>query len=61
MGSIVWYTGTIIGAWNVFFLYVVPYLWVHHWLSTSSLPFHAPMIVPVYHTIEPMISRPMSE
>jgi hypothetical protein len=24
MGSIVWYTGTIIGAWNVFFLYVVP-------------------------------------
>lgn len=38
MGSIVWYTGTIIGAWNVFFLYVVPYLWVHHWLSTSFIP-----------------------
>lgn len=33
MASIVYYTGTIIGAGNVFLLYVVPYLWVHHWLS----------------------------
>ncbi|CAG7935948.1 unnamed protein product [Penicillium nalgiovense] len=40
MGSIVWYTGTIIGAWNVFFLYVVPYLWVHHWLIAITYLQH---------------------
>ncbi|KAJ5456550.1 hypothetical protein N7530_011824 [Penicillium desertorum] len=38
MGSIVWYTGTIIGAWNVFFLYVVPYLWLpSHTFNTLTL------------------------
>jgi omega-6 fatty acid desaturase (delta-12 desaturase) len=36
MGSILCYTASIIGAWNVVLLYVIPYLWVHHWLSMSS-------------------------
>ncbi|KAJ5474225.1 Oleate delta-12 desaturase [Penicillium sp. IBT 31633x] len=48
MGSIVWYTGTIIGAWNVFFLYVVPYLWVHHWLIAITYLQHTHPDVPHY-------------
>ncbi|KAJ5542753.1 hypothetical protein N7461_008756 [Penicillium sp. DV-2018c] len=48
MGSIVWYTGTIIGAWNVFLLYVVPYLWVHHWLIAITYLQHTHPAVPHY-------------
>jgi omega-6 fatty acid desaturase (delta-12 desaturase) len=36
MGSTLCYTASIIGAWNVVLLYVIPYLWVHHWLSMFS-------------------------
>lgn len=39
MGSILYYASTQIGGWNVVLLYVVPYFWVHHWLSMFS-PFH---------------------
>jgi omega-6 fatty acid desaturase (delta-12 desaturase) len=35
MGAVLYYAATQIGAWNVVLLYVVPYFWVHHWLSMS--------------------------
>lgn len=37
MAAVLYYASTQIGAWNVVLLYFVPYLWVHHWLSVSSL------------------------
>lgn len=40
MGSILCYTGSFIGVWNVVLLYLIPYLWVHHWLSMSNHPCH---------------------
>lgn len=33
MGSILYYASTKVGVWNVVLLYLVPYLWVHHWLG----------------------------
>lgn len=37
MGSVLYYASTQIGGWNVVLLYVIPYLWVHHWLSEYTL------------------------
>ncbi|KAJ5325276.1 hypothetical protein MYU51_020837 [Penicillium brevicompactum] len=48
MGSTVYYFGTIIGAWNMFLLYVVPYLWVHHWLIAITYLQHTHPEVPHY-------------
>lgn len=38
MGSVLYYAAMKIGAWNVVLLYLVPYFWVHHWLSKSIQP-----------------------
>ncbi|CAG7939405.1 unnamed protein product [Penicillium olsonii] len=48
MGSIVYYFSTIIGGWNMFLLYVVPYLWVHHWLIAITYLQHTHPAVPHY-------------
>ncbi|CAI4213594.1 unnamed protein product [Parascedosporium putredinis] len=31
--SMIYYGATIVGGWNMFLLYAVPYFWVHHWLG----------------------------
>ncbi|KAJ5769738.1 uncharacterized protein N7511_001789 [Penicillium nucicola] len=48
MGSILYYTASIIGAWNVVLLYVIPYLWVHHWLIAITYLQHTHPDVPHY-------------
>ncbi|KAI9930808.1 hypothetical protein ASPWEDRAFT_154003 [Aspergillus wentii DTO 134E9] len=48
MGSVLYYTGTHIGAWNVFLLYGIPYLWVHHWLIAITYLQHTHPEVPHY-------------
>ncbi|KAJ5296201.1 hypothetical protein PENANT_c021G03684 [Penicillium antarcticum] len=48
MGSILCYTASIIGAWNIVLLYVIPYLWVHHWLIAITYLQHTHPAVPHY-------------
>ncbi|CAG8933601.1 unnamed protein product [Penicillium salamii] len=48
MGSIVYYFSTVIGAWNMVLLYVIPYLWVHHWLIAITYLQHTHPAVPHY-------------
>lgn len=31
--SALWFASTHIGAWNVFLMYGVPYLWMNHWIG----------------------------
>jgi bifunctional Delta-12/omega-3 fatty acid desaturase len=35
-GTLLYHAGTIVGPWNVFLLWGVPYFWVHHWLGMLS-------------------------
>ncbi|KAF7591705.1 hypothetical protein BBP40_001218 [Aspergillus hancockii] len=48
MGSVLYYAATQIGAWNVFLLYGVPYLWVHHWLIAITYLQHTHPELPHY-------------
>ncbi|KAF9891480.1 hypothetical protein FE257_003947 [Aspergillus nanangensis] len=48
MGSVLYYAGTQIGAWNVFLLYGIPYFWVHHWLIAITYLQHTHPDVPHY-------------
>jgi len=34
--SVLYYASTIVGWYSVCLVYVIPYLWVHHWLSKSN-------------------------
>ncbi|KAE8355883.1 fatty acid desaturase-domain-containing protein [Aspergillus coremiiformis] len=48
MGSILYYASTQIGVWNVALLYLIPYLWVHHWLIAITYLQHTHPEVPHY-------------
>ncbi|PYH82640.1 oleate delta-12 desaturase [Aspergillus uvarum CBS 121591] len=48
MGSVLYYASTQIGGWNVVLLYVIPYLWVHHWLIAITYLQHTHPAVPHY-------------
>ncbi|KAJ5888957.1 Oleate hydroxylase FAH12 [Penicillium taxi] len=48
VASTLYYLSTKIGTWNIVLLYVIPYLWVHHWLVAITYLHHTHPTVPHY-------------
>ncbi|KAJ5749386.1 uncharacterized protein N7511_011082 [Penicillium nucicola] len=48
MGTILFKVGRCFGFYNIFALYFVPYLWVHHWLVAITYLHHTHPAVPHY-------------
>ncbi|KAJ5141488.1 Oleate hydroxylase FAH12 [Penicillium atrosanguineum] len=48
VGTSLYYLAQHIGSWKVVLLYVVPYMWVHHWLVAITYLHHTHPDVPHY-------------